>query len=805
MKFTLSWLKNHLETEKSLEEITDTLTAIGLEVENVDDRSAFSSFVIAKVLTAEKHPDADKLQVLNVDTGEGKPIQIVCGALNARADLIGVFAPLGAYVPGLDTTLVVRKIRGIKSFGMMCSERELLLSNEHKGIIDLPTDAPIGMPFAAYAGLDDPVIDINLTPNRSDCASVYGIARDLAAAGIGTLKEIGAPSIINQAEKTSVKIELEFNGAESLCLGFAWRVIKDIKNGPAPKWMQQRLTAIGLHPINALVDITNYLTFDLGRPLHVFDADKINSNLTVRPGRTGERLKALNGKEYVLSSRNCVVADVDGAISIAGIIGGEKTGCDQKTKNIIIESALWNPDSIARTGRELGIISDARYRFERGVDPDFMLPGLEFATQMVLDICGGKSTEAEVIGFEPSAMRKIQFPFSEIKRLTSLDMPEDKIRTILNNLGFKVAGKSKTVIVTVPRWRPDVSEKADLVEEIMRIYGVGRIEPQPLENDLTAQNRILTPLQINIRNARRALACRGMLEVITWSFISEKTAYIFGGGKPELKLANPIASDMSDMRPSLLPGLIKAIQRNVDLGFSDLAFFEVSDIYEGDTPEKQRCVAGGVRRHTEGLGGSGRFWNGNATAVDVFDVKADAITVLEACGIAGDKLQIESTAPSWYHPGRSGVIMLGLRVILGYFGELHPETLEALDIHSPLFGFEVFIDAVPTAEKKATRTRVPLVLSSFQKVTRDFAFVVNKNVTAARIIRAAAEADKKLIQSVQVFDLFEERNLGTTKKSIAIEVSIQPVERTLTNEDLEILSKKIIDNIIKTSGGYLRK
>lgn len=804
MKFTLSWLKDHLETEKSLEEIVDTLTAIGLEVEDVDDRSAFSSFVIARVLTAEKHPDADKLQVLNVDTGDGKPVQIVCGAPNARAGLIGVFAPPGTYVPGLDTTLAVGKIRGVESFGMMCSERELLLSNEHDGIIDLPEDAPVGTSFAVYAGLDDPVIDISLTPNRPDCASVHGIARDLAAAGIGRLKETAIPAIIGKEEKAPVKVHLDPTETEPLCLGFAWRTVKNIKNGPSPKWMQQRLAAIGLHPINALVDITNYLTFDQGRPLHVFDADKIKGNLTIRPGREDDKLQALNGKEYALSSRNCVIADDNGVVSIAGIIGGEKTGCDEKTRNVIIESALWNPYNIAQTGREFGIVSDARYRFERGVDPDFMLPGLELATRMVVDMCGGKPTKVEVVGFEPQAVRKIQFPFSEIRRLTSLDVPENETRAILNSLGFRIEGKGKTVTVTVPSWRPDINEKADVVEEVMRIYGVDRIKPQPLANDLVAQGKTFTPLQIRTRNARRALACRGMLEAVTWSFISEKAAGIFGGGKPELKLANPIASDMSEMRPSLLPGLIEAAQRNADRGFADLAIFEVSDTYEGNTTEKQHRVAGGIRRGTAKLDGSGRFWAGNAGAVDVFDAKADAITVLEACGMAADKLQIESSAPSWYHPGRSGVIKLGPKIILGHFGEFHPETLEALDVQGPLCGFEIFLDSVPETKKKATKTRPPLVLSPFQKVTRDFAFVVDKSVTAASIIRTAAGADKKLIQSVQVFDLFEGETLGADKKSVAIEVAIQPAERTLTDEDFEILSKKIIDNVIKTSNGVLR-
>jgi len=804
MKFTLSWLKDHLETEKPLEQIADTLTAIGLEVEEVDDRSAFNPFIIARVLTVKKHPDADKLQILSVDTGNGKPVQVVCGAPNARAGIIGVFAPPGTYVPGIDTVLAVGKIRGVESFGMMCSERELLLSNEHDGIIELPADAPVGTAFATYAGLDDPVIDISLTPNRADCAGIHGIARDLAAAGAGTLKQPIIPAIADEEEKTSIKVRIDPHMAEPLCSGFAWRMVKNVKNGPSPKWMQQRLTAIGLRPVNILVDITNYLTFDQGRPLHVFDADKIKGNLTVRQGHEGEKLFAFNGKEYIFSSKNCVIADDNGVVSIGGIMGGKHTGCDEDTRNILIESALWNPYNIAQTGRELGIISDARYRFERGVDPNFMVIGLDLATQMVTDMCGGIPTKTQITGFEPPATRKILFPFSEIKRLTSLDIPEDETHAILSRLGFKAEGKGKTVTIKVPTWRPDVSEKADLVEEVIRIYGINRITPHPLADDPGIQSKTLTPLQIRSRNARRALAGRGMLEAVTWSFISEKTARIFGGGQPELRLANPIAVDMSDMRPSLLPGLITAAQRNIDHGFADLALFEVSDIYKGNTPEKQCRVAGGIRRGTAKLAGSGRFWTGNATAVDVFDAKADALAVLEACGLSADKVQIEKDVPAWYHPGRSGVIKLGPKVILGHFGEFHPEILEILDTEGPLCGFETFIDAIPQAKKKAAKTRLPLILSPLQKVTRDFAFVVDKTTTAASITRAAAGADKKLIQSVKVFDLFEGKTLGTGKKSIAIEVSIQPVDRTLTDEDFEILSKKIIDNVIKTSNGALR-
>ncbi|MRG54673.1 phenylalanine--tRNA ligase subunit beta [Phyllobacterium sp. SYP-B3895] len=801
MKFTLSWLKDHLETDASLDKIVETLTMIGLEVESLDDKAALKPFVIAKVLTAARHPDADKLQVLTVDTGDGKPLQVVCGAPNARAGLIGAFASPGTYVPGIDITLSVGKIRGVESHGMMCSERELQMSDEHNGIIDLPEDAPVGTSFAAYAGLDDPVIEINLTPNRPDCTSVYGIARDLAAAGIGKLRQQAIAPVKGTGEP-QVGVALDVD--RHLCPGFAWRTVKGVKNGHSPQWLQQRLIAIGLRPINTLVDITNYLTFDRGRPLHVFDADKVKGDLTVRHAKAGEEILGLNGKEYKLGPDNVVIADADGVESIGGIMGGEHSGCDENTTNVVIESALWDAMNIARTGRNLGIITDARYRFERGVDPEFMIPGLELATQLVLDFCGGTPSKAKVVGYEGHTPKVVRFPLSDVKRLTGIEVPAATSLDILSRLGFVPQGTGEAVDVIVPSWRPDIDGKADLVEEVMRIHGVDLIEPQALPSHATVNGKILTTLQIRTRHARRALATRGMMEAVTWSFISETAAKAFGGGQPELKLANPIASDMSDMRPSLLPGLLAAAQRNADRGFSDLALFEVSGTYEGDTPEAQRRVAAGVRRGTARLDGSGRHWSGNAAPVGVFDAKADALAVLEACGAPVDKLQVESGAPGWYHPGRSGVIKLGPKVVLGTFGEFHPKTLETLDVGGTLCGFEVFIDAIPEPKQKATRTKPALNLSDFQALRRDFAFIVDKGVEAGAIVKAALNGDKKLVTGVQVFDVFEGASLGADKKSVAIEVAIQPQERTLNDEDLEALSKRIVENVAKQTGGVLR-
>ncbi|MDM7849608.1 phenylalanine--tRNA ligase subunit beta [Pseudochrobactrum kiredjianiae] len=804
MKFTLSWLKDHLETDATLEEILEKLTDIGLEVDGVDDRASFKTFKIAKVLTAVPHPDADKLRVLTVDTGEGQPVQVVCGAPNARAGLVGVLGKPGDYVPGLDVTLSVGKIRGVESFGMMCSERELELSDEHNGIIDLPEDAPVGQSFAAYMGIDDPIIEVGLTPNRADCTGVHGIARDLAAAGLGKLKgDVIAP--VKGAGATPVKVILDQDSDKPFCNGFALRLVKGVKNGPSPKWLQQRLTAIGLRPINALVDITNYVTFDYGRPLHVFDAAKVQGNLTVRAAKEGETVLALDQREYKLSDNHYVIADEKGVESIAGIMGGEHSGCDENTTDVLIESALWDARMIARTGRELGIITDARYRFERGVDPEMMEAGVELATKLVLDFCGGEPTETETVGYTPYSPRTIEFPVSEVKRLTGLEVAYQDAADILTRLGFAVEGDGKAVLqVKVPSWRGDVEGKADLVEEVMRIHGINQIEPQPLPNMGSVNTKILTTLQIRTRLAKRILATRGMMEAVTYSFISEAQAKAFGGGKSELKLANPIAADMSDMRPSLLPGLLSAAQRNADRGFADLALFEVSGTYEGDKPEDQRRVAGGIRRGTAGVEGAGRFWSGNAQNVGVFDAKADALAVLEACGAPVDRIQVEAGGPSWYHPGRSGTLKLGPKVVLGYFGEFHPDALELLDVSGALCGFEVFIDAIPEPKQKSGATKPALTLSQFQSVKRDFAFVVDSTVEAAAIVRAVNSAEKKLIAGAQVFDIFTGTSLGEGKKSVAVEVILQPLDRTLTDEDLEATAKRIVEAVTKQTGGTLR-
>jgi len=803
MKFTLSWLYDHLETQAGLPEIVEKLTAIGLEVEEVDDRSRFAPFIIARVVSAVRHPDADKLQVLRVDYGAEETIQVVCGAPNARAGLVGVFAPTGTYIPGTGISLVDAKIRGVESCGMMCSERELELSDDHDGIIELPSDLKIGSFYADWRGLNDPVIDVALTPNRPDCASVRGIARDLAASGLGRLKPLKMLPLDEQG-KVGIDVTLNFETGHSLCRGFAWRHVRGVNNMASPQWLRQRLTAIGLRPINAAVDITNYITHDLGRPLHVFDAEKIKGNLSVRRAHKGESLLALDGKTYELDELICVISDDQGVQSIAGIMGGEQTGCDENTREIIIESALWEPANIAATGRRLGIISDARYRFERGVDPEFATSGLDIATSLLLDICGGQASQATHVDFTPHKNKAITFSLGQIKRLTSLEIEAEEVEKILSALGFIVTSENEgSLQIQVPSWRPDIDGQADLVEEVLRIVGLDKVIPQPLPRLANIGGKILSDLQIRVRTSRRALSSRGMVEAVNYSFISQKAAQHFGGGASALKLANPIAAEMSDMRPSLLPGLLLAAQHNANRGFADTAFFEVGDIYQDDTPQGQKRMAAGIRRGTATIEGAGRFWSGNAHSVTLYDAKADLFAVLESCGLDPLKLPLETGGPNYYHPGRSATIRLG-KTPLAYFGELHPLTLEILDVSGPLCAFELFLDALPIPKKRSSKTRPSLTLSSLQMLRRDFAFIVDDHVSAATLVRAAAGADKKLIQSVEVFDLYKGAGIEGDKKSLAIEVTIQPMERTLTDADIEALSAKIIANVIKSTGGALR-
>ncbi|AWN36870.1 phenylalanine--tRNA ligase subunit beta [Methylobacterium radiodurans] len=805
MKFTLSWLKDHLDTGASLDEIAETLTRIGLEVEGIEDKAAaLKPYVVAKVLTAEQHPNADRLRVCTVDAGDGQPLQVVCGAPNARAGMISVFAPPGTYVPGKNITLSVGTIRGVESRGMLCSGAELGLGDDHDGILDLPDDAPVGQPYALYAGLDDPVIEINLTPNRPDCTAVSGIARDLAAAGLGTLKRAPEPPVRGQGPcPVAVTLDLHEQHRDLAPL-FALRLVRGVRNGPSPEWMQARLRAIGLRPINALVDITNYMTFDRGRPLHVFDAAKVKGGLTVRLARADETLKALDGREHRLGPETVVITDEAGVESIAGIIGGEASGCDESTTDVLVESALWNPQNIAQTGRRLGVVTDARYRFERGVDPASTLPGLDHATRLVLEICGGTPTEATVAGALPETERVIDFPWTEVRRLAGIDLPRVEMKVILEALGFHVAGSGDRVKVLTPSWRPDIEGKADLVEEVIRIAGLDRIEAKPLPRAESVSKPVLTPIQKRTRLARRALAGRGLMEAVTWSFIPHADAELFGGGGADLVLANPIASELSDMRPSLVPGLLRAAQRNADRGYPDAALFEVGQCFASDAPEGQSIRATAVRRGTAGFTGAGRNWDGAAPAVDAFQAKADALALLSALGVPTGGLQVVAGGPAWLHPGRSGTLQFGPKNQVGFFGEIHPRVMRALDLKGTLVAFEIDLGALPLPKQRATKTKPVLALSDLQPLARDFAFVVGRDVPAGEIVRAAQGAERKLVVGVDVFDLYEGAGVPEGQKSVAVAVRLQPTERTLTDAEIEAVSQKIVAEVARKTGATLR-
>ncbi|WP_425106496.1 phenylalanine--tRNA ligase subunit beta [Ancylobacter sp.] len=800
MKFTLSWLREHLSGDYGLDDVTGALNRIGLEVEGVEDKAAkLKGFTIAYVLSAVQHPNADKLRVCLVDTGAGDPVQVVCGAPNARTGMKSVFSPPGTYIPGKDITLGIGSIRGVESRGMLCSAAELQLSEDHDGIIDLPDDAPVGATYVDWIGLDDPVIEIAVTPNRADALGVHGIARDLAAVGLGRLVE-DAIAPVPGTYPCSVSVTIA-EGAP--CPAFALRLVRGVKNGPSPEWLQAKLRAIGLRPINALVDVTNLLTFDQNRPLHVFDAKKVHGNLVVRRARADESLLALDGKTYALDDTMCVIADDKGVESLAGVMGGEESGCDAETVDVLVESALWEPINIAQTGRKLGLNSDARFRFERGIDPGFTLPGLELATRLILDLCGGEPSEIVLAGTIPDTTRVIDFPLALTEKLTGLVASETEQTDTLKALGFAVEGASGTVRVTPPSWRGDIEGKADLVEEVIRIVGLDRVPSLPFPRDENARKPVLTTLQLRTRKAKRALAARGLVEAVTWSFVPKPQAELFGGGQPALALANPIAADLSDMRPSLLPGLVRSAQANADRGFGDVALFEVGQVFKGDRPQDQFIAATGLRRATAKPTGAGRHWAGKAAGVDAFDAKADALALLAACGAPVANLQISTDAPAWFHPGRSGTFRLGPNVI-GHFGELHPSVLEALDAAGPLVAFEVLLDRVPEPKTKATRVKPLLELAAFQPVERDFAFVVARGVAAGDMVKAAAGVDRKLITGVNVFDLYEGPGIDADKKSVALSVTLQPREKTLTDAEIDAVAAKIVAEVAKKTGATLR-
>ncbi|MEM9433229.1 MAG: phenylalanine--tRNA ligase subunit beta [Pseudomonadota bacterium] len=798
MKFTLSWLKQHLETESSLDEILYALTDLGLEVEDViNPAERLGAFTIGFVNSAEKHPDADKLKVCQVQTDEGET-QIICGAPNARAGIRVVVAKPGTYVPGIDTTIGVGKIRGVESFGMMCSEREMELSDEHDGIIELPS-GEVGQSFADWLESQspekvDPVIEIAITPNRPDALGVEGIARDLAARGLGTLKPATVDPVPG-AFPCPVTVSIDADTLDG-CPVFYGRVINGVKNGPSPDWLQNSLRAIGLRPISFLVDVTNFFTYDRNRPLHVFDADKIAGNtLRVHRAVGGETLEALDDKTYVFRPGDMIISDAQAPESIGGVMGGLATGCSDETVNVFVESAFWNPIQIAHTGRALKINSDARYRFERGVDPLFTPVGLELATQMILEHAGGSASEVVVAGELPDHARAYRLDTDRVQSLVGMEIAPQTQRQTLEALGFCLDGDD----VHVPSWRPDVLGEADLVEEVARVASLTKLEGRPLPRAQTGVAKpVLTVRQARETVARRTTAALGYDECVTYSFVDQAAAALFGGGTDATQLENPISADLSHMRPALLPGLLKAAARNQARGYQDMALFEVGPVFHGGEPEEQQLMVTGLL-----IGHTGpKDVHGARRAVDVFDVKADAQAVLSAIG-APAKAQILRNAEPWWHPGRHGKICLGPKKVLAVFGEIHPKVLKQMDVKGPAMAFTLWPDEIPS-RRNASATRPALELRDLQAVERDFAFVVDSDVEALTVVNAAIGSDKTLIEDVRVFDEFIGGSLGDGRKSLAITVRLQPAEKTLTDEEIEAVSAKIVEKVTKATGGTLR-
>ena len=797
MKTTLAWLKTHLDTTASLDEIVQTLIMRGLEIEGIEDRANdLAAFTIARVIEARPHPNADKLKLCRVDTGKGE-VEVVCGAPNARTGLVGVFAPPGAVIPRNGMVLKVSQIRGVQSNGMLCSGYELKLSEDHEGIIELPENLTPGAPFAAAMGLDDPVLDVKITPNRADCLGVRGIARDLAAAGLGKLKPLETAPI---AGKFASPIAVHLEGPDAkACPLFLGRYIRGVRNGASPRWLQDRLGAIGLRPISALVDITNFLTYDLDRPLHVFDAEKLQGDLSLRGGAPGEQLAALNGKIYALDPDMTVIADRSGALSLGGVIGGASTGCTEATRNVFVEAALFDPVRTAATGRKLGLQSDARYRFERGVDPEFTRPGMQIATRLILELCGGEPSEVTQAGAVPAWRRRYHLRGNRVETLGGVAISLADQQRILEDLGCSVAAEGDGFAVEPASWRADIEGEADLVEEILRIRGYDSIPAVPLERASVLPKPALTSAQRRASLVRRTLATRGLVEAATFSFMPKAQAALFGGGSEALTLANPISADLDQMRPSVLPNLLAAAQRNADRGFANGALFEIGPLYKDDTPEGQHSMATAIRTGQTGV----KRWDDPGRPVDALIAKADAMAALAAASVPLESLQVTSDPPAWYHPGRAGTLRQGAK-ILAHFGELHPGVLAQMGVAGPAVGFELFLDAVPAPRARQGRAKPLLALSPFQPVERDFAFVVDEALPAENLLRVARGLDKKLVAEVRLFDVYRGKGVAEGKKSLAITVVLQPSEATLTDAAIEAFSQKLVAAVEKATGGSLR-
>jgi len=801
MKITLSWLKEYLDTKASLEQIVEQLSMLGLVVDDVIDNSnGLEEFTIAHVVSATKHPDADRLNVCTVDTGK-ETMQIVCGGVNVHDQMKVVLAPIGSTIPTNGMKIKLGSIRGVESQGMLCSAVELGVDEDcpEGGIIDLPQDAPVGARYVDYAGLSDPVLDIEITPNRGDCFGIYGIARDLAATGIGTLKSFAVPEI-QPAVKSPIDVVIA-DETKNICTLFTRVYIQGVKNCPSPAWMQHRLRSVGLRPISALVDITNYMSMALGRPMHVFDADTLDGNLMVRQAKKGEKVLALNDLEYELDESVTVVADQSRAHAVGGIIGGKDSGCTMDTKNVLMECAIFDAINITLTGRKLNIITDARQRFERGVDVNMTFVAQKIATQFILDHCGGQASELASVGLPLPEMPVIAFQPKRIKEMIGTDVPLDKACSILEALGMIVEDKGDSWQVKVPTWRHDLTIEEDIVEEIIRVYGYDHIPREPLTHETPNADYESYPGSRTRQKwgwqVRRALCAKGLHEALTLSFLDEKTAKMFGGGNPAIKLVNPLSSELSDMRPSLLPNLINAVQRNHDRDQHDVNLFEVGKQFTDIGEDGELMVVTGVRSGKSGP----KHWAAPPRDVDIYDAKADAITTLKACGLDTDALTVISPGPDYYHPGRSGYLSLGPKNKLAAFGEIHPKILSEMKIDPKIVGFEVYFGQLPIP--KDTKKGV-LELSPYQPVERDFAFIVDRNVAAQDLVTAVKRAGKDIISEVRLFDVYEGKNLGEGKKSLAISVRIEPKEGTMTEEMLTSLSNKIVEQVKSLTGGELR-
>lgn len=779
MKLTLSWLKEHLLTQAPLEEIVERLNHLGLVVDSIQHPGErLKGFKIVSIIEAKPHPDADRLKVLMVDTGSEK-LQVVCGGANARQGMKGVLALPGLTIPSNGMVMKIAAVRGVESHGMMCSEQELELADTSEGILELPEEAPIGIDFAVYAGLDDPILDVEVTPNRGDCLGVRGIARDLAATGLGTLKELKVP-VISGTYKSPITVSLAPSQA---CSYFTGRFIRGLKNCESPQWLQKKLKSIGIRPISALVDITNFICFDRGRPMHIFDADKLKGNLTVRTAHTNESLLALNDKNYALDESMTIVTDQQGPVAIGGIIGGLESGAQLTTQNAFLECALFDPISITMTGRKTGIITDSRYRLERGVDPAIIDECIEQATQLIQDICGGEPSEVVRAGALPSASRTIHFDFKRTATLGGLHLPESESRAILEKLGCQFTQND----VHVPSWRKDLEGSADLVEEILRVKGYDAI---PLE-DLpvpSSEEKMSIDASVNVSQkrrwiAKRALASRGFSEAFTWSFLAEKQAKLFNGGHSALKIDNPISADLSDMRPSLLPNLLAATGRNLTRGLKSPALFEVGHQFQAET---QALVVAGLRAGDIQM----KHWVAPQQPVDFFDIKADVLALLSSFGVDTSTPQIVAEAPTWYHPGRSASLKLGPKHTLAFFGEIHPTILKEFDLEVPVVAFECFLDAVPTSKKDFRKKS--LTLSPYQVVERDFAFILDHQIPAEKLLSGLRKIDPHLIKEIRIFDIYQGSGIPEGKKSIAISIRLEPQEATLTEAQISDLSDKII-------------